>query len=137
MITYEQRKARSDIFLDNVYDTLNKKGNDYASSEDAFSNFRNTASVLKIPVAKVFLSEIVKKVSRITELLEKDAQCESINDSVLDIAGYACLLDGYLWLEEKEDGKEEKGKSGVVERKGLESIQSVHTQVVRKRCGKC
>lgn len=91
-----QREMKTRAFLDDVELTLNRKGNDYASTDDAFSNFTNTANVLKIPVEKVFLSEIVKKVSRITELLGKEAKCESVYDSIRDIAGYACLLDNYM-----------------------------------------
>ena len=127
-MTYKERSDRASVFLDNIWDTLNKKGNDYASDQDAFSNFTNTALVNKVRTEKVFLMEITKKISRINELLEKEAQFESIYDSVLDIAGYACLLDGYLYGEEK-NGKEEKRKSSVVEGSGVASVQSMGSQV--------
>lgn len=96
-MTYEERINRADYFLNQLADTLNKKGNDYASNVDAFSNFTNTATILKVQTEKVFIAEIVKKCSRIIELLDKPAANESVMDSVLDIAGYACLLDGYLY----------------------------------------
>lgn len=102
-MNYQQRKDRAAQFCIILQETLNKKGNDYASNEEAFSNFRNTANCLKIRPEKVFLSEIIKKVSRIVELLEKEAANESIYDSVLDIAGYACLLDGYLYGDKVND----------------------------------
>lgn len=95
-MNYETRQKLSSCFLDEVYETLNRKGNDYASDKDAFSNFTNTAMVVGVPVEKVFLSEITKKVSRIIELLDKPANCEPVYDSIRDIAGYACLLENYM-----------------------------------------
>jgi hypothetical protein len=90
------RQQYTTEFLNRVESVLNKKGNDYASNDDAFSNFTNTSTINKIPVEKVFTGEITKKISRIVELIGKPAACESIMDSILDIAGYACLMENYL-----------------------------------------
>lgn len=105
-MNYQKRKELSAAFLEDVRMTLDRKGNDYASDKDPFSNFKNTAVINKIHVEKVFTSEITKKVSRIIELLDKPASCESVYDSIRDIAGYACLLDNYLRSNANEESKE-------------------------------
>jgi hypothetical protein len=107
----KQRQQYTINFLIRVQETLDKKGNDYASIQDPFSNFKNSSQLLKIPVEKVFLNEITKKISRIVELLEKEAKNESIMDSVLDIAGYTCLLDNYLrGVADDKIGNQEAGQ---------------------------
>ena len=96
-MNYQERKELTQNFFDRVMHTLNKKGNDYANDQDAFNNFTCTALVNGIPVEKIFLCEITKKVSRINELLLKEtAVGESIMDSLEDIAGYTCLMENYL-----------------------------------------
>lgn len=95
-MNYFMRREMTSRFLDDVQETLDKKGNDYASTENPFSNFINTAQIIKEPVEKIFIGEIVKKCSRLIELINKPAACESVLDSVRDIAGYACLMDNYL-----------------------------------------
>jgi hypothetical protein len=93
---YNMRREMTARFLDDVKETLDRKGNDYASESNPFSNFTNTALITKQPTEKVFISEMVKKCSRMIELLDKPAACESMYDSLRDIAGYACLMDNYL-----------------------------------------
>lgn len=114
-MNYTMRRELTSSFLDVVQETLDKKGQDYASDADAFSNFKNTAAQNKIPVGKTFTVEISKKVSRIIELLEKPATCESIYDSLRDIAGYACLMDNYLRGMEYDEGGDQKARCTVGE----------------------
>jgi len=120
----EVRKQLTSVFLDNVYDTLNKKGNDYASDENAFSNFTNTAVICQIPVEKVFVVMMTIKINRIVELVGKPATNESMLDSVKDLAGYAALLDNYL--RSVANGEEEKRISSMVEGSSLAGIQPIY-----------
>lgn len=124
-----ERKVATKLFLDSVYDTLDKKGNDYASDKNPFSNFTNTATVCQIPVEKVFTVMMCIKINRIVELIGHPATNESILDSVKDLAGYAALLDNYL--RSKENGEEEKRKSCVVEGSGVASVQPLHQEAPR------
>ena len=90
-------------FFDDCLSTLVKKAHDYAQDDDCFSNFKKIAETVKVPVEKVFLMFIVVKIARIVELIKKgDTKVgESIEDSLSDLANYACLMGVYL--NEKEE----------------------------------
>lgn len=77
--------------------TLVKKGNDY-SNEDRLSNFKEVATILKTHPAMVCLVLIGVKISRINNLLATGAtpENEALQDSSLDLANYAVLLDMIL-----------------------------------------
>ena len=79
---------------------LSSKNNDYASSQDAFSNFKFISLVSGIPVEKTFLQFIAVKLARLMELMNKDKEVknESIDDTLIDMANYVELL--YLYRKD-------------------------------------
>jgi len=84
-------------FYEKALKTLTKKAHDYAQDQDCFSNFTKIAATVEIPVEKVFMVFMVVKIARITELLKKGKTevGESIEDSLMDLANYSCLLSLY------------------------------------------
>lgn len=86
-----------DLFFKQKLEIIKKKNNDYANNEDAFSNFKYCAGFAGIEVKQVFQVFIAVKVARLKELLNgKEAKNESIQDTLLDLANYADLLNLYL-----------------------------------------
>ena len=85
-------------FYNTCLATLTKKAHDYAQDDDCFSNFKKIASICEVPTLKVFLFFITVKIARLIELEKKGATKvgESMEDSLMDIANYACLADTFL-----------------------------------------
>lgn len=83
-----------DSFAAKLRETLIKKGEDYAAETDVLSNFKTSSKMAKISVLSVIIVEITKKVSRIVNLSQKGkiAANEPLEDSILDLCGYAFLL---------------------------------------------
>jgi len=69
------------------------KGNDYAN-EDRLSNFKLAGSICGLTPEQNCLSLIATKVARLGVLLKsnKEANNESIEDSLVDMANYTLLL---------------------------------------------
>lgn len=74
-----------------------KKGNDYATDTDPYSNFRFAAQFAGVTVDQVFAVLIGIKEGRLRELLSANKQPnnESIQDTRLDAATYAALRASY------------------------------------------
>lgn len=83
-----------DKFAAKLRETLVKKGSDYANETDVLANFKTSSKMAKITVMSVIIVEITKKVARIVNLSKKGkiAQNEPLEDSILDLCGYAFLL---------------------------------------------
>lgn len=90
MTKQEQLKLANDI-SDIVYHLLDKKGDDYAN-EDRLSNFKRVASILGKEPIDICLTMIGIKIARITNLTDKDARNESMEDSIQDLITYSYLL---------------------------------------------
>lgn len=88
----EQQMSMFDSVTAELKAILNSKGNDYASNTDVLSNFKLTASALKTTSHKIILTEIVKKAIRLGNLIDKDPENESVQDSLKDLMNY-CFLD--------------------------------------------
>ncbi len=86
-----------DRLLKTQYEVIERKNNDYAEDNDAFSNFKFAAEFADIPVTKAFQVLIGVKIARLKELLNgKVPQNEAVEDTLLDLANYATLLILYL-----------------------------------------
>jgi hypothetical protein len=92
-------KAIEKLFEGNL-EILVKKNNDYASSEpeNFFRNFEASAHVAGISVEQGIIVRLMDKVSRISNLLTKDAKVEDekITDTISDLINYAAILYAYL-----------------------------------------
>lgn len=96
-MNYENEQLKANSFFAKGLAILQKKANDYAQDNDCFSNFKKIALVCELPTEKVFLVFMLVKIARIIELLKKRNQvAESKQDSLIDIANYACLMSMYL-----------------------------------------
>lgn len=83
---------------------LDKKGDDYAVSEDRLSNFKKAGEAINISAELQCLSLISTKVVRLGNLLEsEDIKNEPLEDSIKDLINYAFLL--YCIYKEKKNKK--------------------------------
>ena len=83
---------------------IKRKNADYANDVDPFLNFRMSSQVGVDP-ARGILVRISDKITRISNLLDREAQVkdESIRDSIKDAINYLAILQALL--EEKEEGR--------------------------------
>lgn len=89
-------KRLTELYARNV--SISKAKNaDYASDGDPFKNFR-TSEIYGIPVTKAILVRMSDKMSRIANLLDKEAQVrdESVLDTLSDLANYAMIMRMYI-----------------------------------------
>lgn len=79
-----------------IQSLYNRKNNDYAQTDNPYSNFELAASVAGISVEQVFLTLIGVKIARIQELTTgKKPNFESLQDSRTDLAVYAAIYASY------------------------------------------
>lgn len=95
----EQQIKTLDSFTKKMFETITKKGNDYAGI-DRLSNFKSRATFLDTTTEKILLGDILLKVTRLKELINNDKvpENESLQDTLLDLSCYSFL--NYCVLEE-------------------------------------
>ena len=83
---------------------MEKKSSDYAQTYDPFANFK-ACEILGVSLEKGILIRELDKISRINNLLEREAQVkdEDIEQTLLDAMNYLNII--LLSLQEKEAGK--------------------------------
>lgn len=76
---------------------MKAKNSDYSAGDDALRNFKTSLLVNLDPKA-VLLANIVNKISRVGNLLNKPpaVTTEKIDDTILDLVNYSILLLAYL-----------------------------------------
>jgi hypothetical protein len=88
-------------YIDKYYrsckEIVSRKNRDYATNDDAFKNFRFSEYV-GVPVERAILVRITDKISRISNLLDKepDVKDESIKDTLQDACNYLAILSAYM-----------------------------------------
>jgi hypothetical protein len=98
----EQQLEIFDKTVEQLKEILMKKGNDYANA-DKLSNFKLAGNITGIGAELNCLSLIATKVARLGVLLNATTpQCESTDDSILDLINYAILLRMII-IENEED----------------------------------
>jgi hypothetical protein len=80
-----------------------RKNSDYASPDRPYANFE-AAPLVGVSVARGMLVRMQDKLQRISNLLDRPARNESIQDSCDDLSMYALILGVYL---EQTNGKAE------------------------------
>lgn len=90
MTKQEQLQFARDKFND-ILELLESKGDDYAN-EDRLSNFKESACLLNTTAFKVCLNQIAIKISRIVNLIDREARNESLEDSLQDLTTYSLIL---------------------------------------------
>ena len=88
----EEQQIELEKIVAEIKQTMFKKGNDYAN-EDRLSNFKLAGSIVGLSASQNCLSLIATKVARLGVLLKgNEPNNESIDDSILDLVCYSCLL---------------------------------------------
>lgn len=86
-------------FFNDCIEISKKKNADYTGgNNDPFSNFRSVES-LSIKTEQGFLTRMMDKMARIGSFVAKgelQVKDESVQDTLRDLANYACLLAGYI-----------------------------------------
>jgi len=85
---------------------INKKNQDYANSTNPFKNFES-ASVVGVGVERAILLRILDKISRIGNLIDKEAAVveESLEDTIVDAINYLAILKAYRERNKNNNGK--------------------------------
>ena len=90
-------------FLENIRNTfqagvclIERKNKDYANSTDPFRNFRS-AEIVGLSLERAILVRVLDKLSRISNLIDKDAAVkdESLEDTIIDAINYLAILKAY------------------------------------------
>lgn len=84
-----------DRFVEKQREVMLNKGDDYANS-DRLSNFKTAGHICGLSPQQHCLAMIATKVARLGVLLDPNTgipKHESVQDSILDLANYAVLLD--------------------------------------------
>ena len=90
----EKQVEKFNEFTDKMRSVILSKSEDYATENDVLSNFKLAGAICGLTPELNCLSLIATKVARLGVLLQgKVPNNESIQDSVLDLANYAVLLD--------------------------------------------
>lgn len=88
----QEQQIELEKIVAEIKQTMFKKGNDYAN-EDRLSNFKLAGSIVGLTASQNCLSLIATKVARLGVLLKgTEPNNESIDDSILDMICYSCLL---------------------------------------------
>lgn len=93
-----------DKFVEKQREVMLSKGDDYANS-DRLSNFKTAGAICGITAAQHCLAMIATKVARLGVLLDPNApppRNEAVDDSVLDLANYAQLLNMIISEDTKQ-----------------------------------
>lgn len=95
----------------NSIETMKVKNADYSGKDHKFGlrNFELSANLAKIKMSQGILVRIMDKITRISNLIEQDANVkdESIYDTISDAINYLAIL--YYAIQ--EENKEEKQES--------------------------
>lgn len=84
-------------------ETVRSKAQDYADMGNVFSNFEGSAKLSNVSVEQTFQVLIGVKVERLRQLTSgKEANHESIEDTLIDLANYAALWLAYRRTKENE-----------------------------------
>lgn len=77
-------------------DICTKKNADYAGEDDPFKNFKS-AEVVGVPLERAILVRVLDKLSRVSNLLDKEAAVadESIEDTLIDMINYLAILKAH------------------------------------------
>ncbi len=102
----QQQQEHFEKLVDRLRKTLLLKGNDYSgkgANADRLYNFKAPAQLLNVPTAKIALSLMAVKISRLITLLDSEGSpnFEAIDDTSMDLVAYAILNDAII-NEEKQ-----------------------------------
>ena len=93
----EEFKQEFQDTLDEMYSLMDRKNADYTKTS-AFGNFELVEKLWITSIEKWILVRMSDKMSRISTLIDQDAQVkdEAISDTLLDLSIYSVILKIYL-----------------------------------------
>lgn len=103
-----QNKSPILVALDDIYNylrpVLEAKGKDYATTDDVFKNLRLCEPLVNVSTEKGVIIRLADKISRVSNLLEKDAEikAESVFDTIIDAVGYLAILHALLKVRDSK-----------------------------------
>lgn len=96
--------TRFQSILNEMFILVKKKNSDYASPYDAFLTFRSVEELDITSVEIGLLTRMTDKLTRIGQLIKRDAENEPLEDSLIDLAVYCLIL--MVWLGQKNERTE-------------------------------
>lgn len=116
-----------------LVDLLTKKGGDYSKEDDALSNFKKTAElirILEIPMHKsegIPLFFIAHKLLRLCNIINRGTEVrnEPLTDTLRDIRGYSLCLDGLI--------TEKMGKSKKITRQDIIDVRAYENSLLSRK----
>lgn len=110
----QEENQQSNFLLDSLEETFKacletakRKNADYAGEHsDPFKNFKN-ANVVGVTVERGILVRLMDKMSRVSNLIDKEAQVkdEAITDTIDDAINYLAILKAYIQNEQRSKEK--------------------------------
>lgn len=107
LVSHEEHELQQNPLLSDMAKTFGgcletavRKNHDYGgSNNDPFANFRNS-TIAGVTVERGILVRLMDKMSRISTLLDKEAQVkdEAVNDTIDDAINYLAILKAYRTL---------------------------------------
>jgi len=93
-MTYCKNNPAFDKILREMGELHDRKNEDYSDKENPLSVFEETASIVDIPIEKVFMVLIAIKMIRLRVLLKKGKKpnFETKRDTKIDLANYSAFL---------------------------------------------
>jgi hypothetical protein len=98
IINHEEYLKEFKKITDKMFEITTLKNKDYSDGENAFRNFMQCESLGICSAEKGILVRMSDKMSRIANLLERDAFVtnEKIEDTLIDLSVYSIILSIYL-----------------------------------------
>jgi len=102
-MNYNLIESTEKLFAE-ALETMRKKNADYAGDNTSMRNFELSADVAGIKMSKGILVRLMDKMTRIGNLMDKDAQVEdeSIFDTIQDAINYSAILLHALRIEAEQ-----------------------------------
>lgn len=110
MLTRQQLIDSMERTYQTGVEIVKKKNSDYATTDDALSNFKVIEALGVVEYKRAMLVRMADKFARISNLMKDDKKAqvldERLEDTILDLINYAAILKAAL--EEESDQKAEE-----------------------------
>jgi Nucleotide modification associated domain 1 len=110
MLTRDEMIAQMESIYQRGVEIVKKKNSDYATNEDALSNFKVIQALGVVDYKRAMLVRMADKFARISNLMKDDKKPavldERLEDTLLDLINYSAIL--IIALGEESDEKIEE-----------------------------
>lgn len=98
-MTLKEYLTVQDSIFARAHDISKRKGHDYSGKADTLANLKRTAALGITSAERGVLVRMGDKLSRLVTLIDGEpgqVKDESIQDTILDMVNYSCLLSALL-----------------------------------------